>query len=139
MGDLRKQFQPETYKNSQGSKYQNRFKHYSPKDYFCTRALTSTRDHHKPETTETGDRRSSLKGQKTSLNCTLIVILFREQGVEIRTPPPPFLDLVLEKFCMAAKTEFELDARLSQAVKSLSPLPVPEIESQSKCNLVSFL
>ena len=31
---------------------------------FSTRALTSTRDHHKPETTETGDRRSSFKGQK---------------------------------------------------------------------------
>ena len=31
---------------------------------FCTRALTSTRDHQKPETTETGDRWSSLKGQK---------------------------------------------------------------------------
>ena len=34
VGGLRKQFQPETYKNSQGSKYQNRFKHYSPKDSF---------------------------------------------------------------------------------------------------------
>ena len=40
---------------------------------------------------------------------------------------------------MAAKTEFELDVRESQAVKSLSPLPVPEIESQSKYNLESFL
>ena len=33
-GGLRKQFQPETYKNSQGSKYQNGFKQYSPKDSF---------------------------------------------------------------------------------------------------------
>ena len=34
VGCLCKQFQPETYKNSQGSKYQNRFKHYSLKDSF---------------------------------------------------------------------------------------------------------
>ena len=34
VGGLRKQFQPETCKNFQGSKYQNRFKHYSPKDSF---------------------------------------------------------------------------------------------------------
>ena len=34
VGGLRKQFQAETYRNSIGSKYQNRFKHYSPKDYF---------------------------------------------------------------------------------------------------------
>ena len=56
VGGLRKHFQPETYKNFQGSKYQNRFKHYSPKDSFCTRAFTSARDHHKPETKERGDR-----------------------------------------------------------------------------------
>ena len=34
VGGVSKQFQPETYKNSQGSKYQNRFKHYSRKDSF---------------------------------------------------------------------------------------------------------
>ena len=34
VGGFRKQFQPETYKNSQGSKYQNRLKDYSPKDSF---------------------------------------------------------------------------------------------------------
>ena len=67
------------------------------------------------------------------------MILFLEQGVEIRTFPPSLPDLVIETFCMAAKTDFELDARGSQAVKSLSSLPVPEIESQSKCNLVGFL
>ena len=66
------------------------------------------------------------------------MILFLEQGVEIKTFLPPFSDLVIEKICMAANTEFELDARASQAVQSLSSLPIPEIESQSKCNLVSF-
>ena len=40
---------------------------------------------------------------------------------------------------MASKTEFKLDACTSEAVKSLLPFPVPDIESQSKCNLVSFL
>ena len=39
VGGLRKQFQPETCKNSQGSKYQNRFKHYSPKDYFLYKSF----------------------------------------------------------------------------------------------------
>ena len=34
VGGLCKQFQPETYKNSQGSKHQNRFKRYSAKDSF---------------------------------------------------------------------------------------------------------
>ena len=56
VGGLRKQFQPETYKNSQGSKYQNEPSIILQKILFCTRALTSTREHHKPETTETGDR-----------------------------------------------------------------------------------
>ena len=37
---------------------------------------------------------------------------------------------------MAAKTEFKLDAHTSHTVKFLSPLPIPEIESQSKCNLI---
>ena len=36
---------------------------------------------------------------------------------------------------MAAKTEFKSEAHASQAVKSLSSLPVPEKESKSKCNL----
>ena len=54
---LRKQFQPETYKNSQGSKNQNRFKHYFPKDSFFVQELSPVQgDYHKPETTETGDR-----------------------------------------------------------------------------------
>ena len=35
-------------------------------------------------------------------SCTLIVILFLEQGVKIRTFP----DTVIEEFCMAAETEF---------------------------------
>ena len=55
------------------------------------------------------------------------MILFLEQGVEIRTFPPSLPDLVIETFSMAAKTDFDLDERESQAVKSLSPLPVPEI------------
>ena len=59
--------------------------------------------------------------------------------MEIRTFLPPFPDLVIGNFCIAAKTEFELDARASQAVKSLSLIPVPEIESHSKYNWVSFL
>ena len=67
------------------------------------------------------------------------MILFLEQGVEIRTFPPSLPDLVIETFSMAAKTDFDLDERESQAVKSLSPLPVPEIEPQSECTLVSFL
>ena len=40
VGGLRKQFQPETYKNSQGSKYQNRLEHYSPKDSFFVQELS---------------------------------------------------------------------------------------------------
>ena len=38
VGGLCKQFQPDTYKNSQGSKYQSRFKHYSPKDSFLCKS-----------------------------------------------------------------------------------------------------
>ena len=56
VGGVSKQFQPETYKNSQGSKYQNRFKHYSRKDSFLYKSFHQYKGPHKPETTETGDR-----------------------------------------------------------------------------------
>ena len=57
VGGLRKQFQAKTYRNSQGSKgIKIDSSTILQKILLCTRALTSTRDHHKPETTETGDR-----------------------------------------------------------------------------------
>ena len=80
-------------------------------------------------------RNRSLTIKENLPSCTLIVILFLEQGVEIRTFPPSLPRFSNWKILLGCK----LDVRASQAVKSLSPLPVPEIESKSKWNLKSFL
>ena len=51
-----------------------------------------------------------LKIKKKLPSCSLTVILFLEQGVEIKNfPSLLYQDLIIENFYMATKTEFELN------------------------------